>query len=174
LQNASDMDFTEVTCKMQVFYFGAESGIVMPMETLKQSECRSCCPVANALDVLGDRWTLLVIRDMMFMNKHEFGEFMKGPEKIATNILTDRLKCLQDCDVIAQLPHPKHKNKKIYYLTQKGKDLLPVLVELILWGGTYRAAPDMPKAHFNHIKRQPKKFVQATLRKLKVWEDSNL
>ncbi len=144
------------------------------MEILKPSECRSCCPIANALDILGDRWSLLVIRDMMMFNKHEFGEFIKGPERIATNILTDRLNCLQDCRIIASRRHPTHKNKKIYYLTQKGKDLLPVLVELILWGGTYRAAPDMPKAHFNKIKRDPKKFMQTTLHELKTWEQKNL
>ena len=144
------------------------------METLKPSECRSCCPLANSLDILGDRWSLLVIRDMMFMNKHEFHEFMGGYERIATNILTDRLKCLLDCGIIAARLHPTHKRKKIYYLTQKGKDLLPALVELIIWGGMYRAAPDMPKAHFNKIKRNPKKFMQEVLKNLKAWEEKNL
>ena len=144
------------------------------METLKLSECRSCCPLANSLDVLGDRWSLLIIRDMMLVNKHEFGEFIKGPERIATNILTDRLKCLQECGLIASRPHPAHKNKKIYYLTQKGKDLLPVLTELVLWGATYRASPDMPKAHFEKVKRNPKKFMRSVLKNLKVWEDKNL
>ena len=144
------------------------------METLKESECRSCCPLANTLDVFGDRWSLLVIRDMIFMNKHEFGEFMQGPERIATNILTDRLKCLQSCDIIANRRHPSHKNKKIYYLTQKGKDLLPILVELVLWGIKYRAVPGMPKARFNIMKRNPKKFMKGTLQKLKNWEEENL
>ena len=159
---------------MQVFYFGVGSDIVLGMETLKQNECRSCCPLANSLDVIGDRWSLLVIRDMMFANKHEFSEFMQGPEKIATNILTDRLKCLQEFGIIDYRRHPKHKNKKIYYLTQKGKDLLPAMVELILWGASYRAAPDMPKAHFNKVKREPKKFIRVTLQKLEAWEEKNL
>lgn len=144
------------------------------MENLKESECRSCCPLANTLDVFGDRWSLLVIRDMVFMNKHEFSEFMQGPEKIATNILTDRLKCLQSCEIISSRRHPTHKNKKIYYLTQKGKDLLPILVELILWGVKYRAVPGMPKARFTPIKRDPKKFMKATLQELKFWEEKNL
>ena len=141
------------------------------METLKTSECRSACPVANALDVVGDRWTLLVIRDLMFMNKHEYHEFLNGPEGIATNILSDRLKRLVRTGLIDSLPHPDHKSKKLYYLTQKGKDLLPLMVEMILWGGTYRASPDMPKERFNRIKRNPKKFMQDTLRTLDAWEE---
>lgn len=143
---------------------------MQPVETLKKSECRSACPVANALDVVGDRWTLLVIRDLMFMNKHGYHEFVKGPEGIATNILSDRLKRLVCTGLIDSLPHPDHKSKKLYYLTQKGKDLLPLLVEMILWGGTYRASPDMPKAHFDRIKRNPPKFIKDTLHQIKMWE----
>src|SRR3989338_3925487 len=107
------------------------------MEILKQSECRSVCPLANALDVVGDRWTLLVIRDLMFMNKHEYHEFANGPEGIATNILSDRLKRLLSTGLIDSRAHPKHRQKKLYYLTSKGKDILPLMVEMIIWGGTY-------------------------------------
>ena len=144
------------------------------METLKETECRSYCPVANALDVLGDRWTLLVIRDLMLMNKHEYREFLGGPEGIATNILSDRLKRLVCTGVIDFKSHPAHKTKKIYYLTQKGKDLLPLIVEMILWGGTYRASPNMPKARFQKIKRDPKKFIRKIFQDLKIWEEENL
>ena len=144
------------------------------METLKESECRSACPVANALDVIGDRWTLLVIRDLMLMNKHEYHEFLSGPEGIATNILSDRLKRLVCTGLVDSLPHPSHKSKKLYYLTQKGKDLLPLMVEMILWGGTHRAAPNMPKAHFNRIKSDPKGFMRKTLKELKIWEEKNI
>ncbi len=146
---------------------------MQPVETLKKSECRSACPVANALDVVGDRWTLLVIRDLMLMNKHEYHEFLSGPEGIATNILSDRLKRLVCTRLIDSLPHPGHKSKKLYYLTQKGKDLLPLMVEMILWGGTYRASPDMPKECFNKIKRNPRKFIRDTLRELRIWEENH-
>lgn len=144
------------------------------MQTLKKSECRSACPIANALDVLGDRWTLLVIRDLMFLNKHEYREFVSGPEGIATNILSDRLKRLARMGLIDSRPHPSHKTKKFYYLTQEGKDLLPLMVEMILWGGTYRASPDMPKARFDYVKRHPQKFMQETLRELEAWEAKHL
>ena len=141
---------------------------------MPKGEMRSQCPITNTLDLIGDRWTLIIIRDMLFLEKKLFNDFLESPEKIATNILTDRLKCLQSCEVIASRPHPKHKKKKIYYLTQKGKDLLPILVELILWGATYRATPDMPKARFNKIKRNPKKFMKSTLQGLKAWDKKNL
>ncbi len=144
------------------------------MKTLKIKDCRSVCPVANALDFLGDRWSLLVIRDLLFLNKHEFGEFMGGPERIATNILADRLKTLQECGVIASRPHPSHKNKKLYYLTRMGKGLLPVLVELILWGAAYLQVPDMPRAKFEKVRKNPKKFMRATLDELTAWEEKNL
>ena len=144
------------------------------MKKGKKGECRSCCPLAGALDILGDRWSLLVIRDMMLMGKHEYGEFIGGQEGIATNILADRLKCLLGLGIIEYLPHPEHKSKKIYYLTQKGKDLLPLMVEMIVWGGTYNPAPDLPKERFAKIKKNPQKFIKDILKKLQDWEDENL
>lgn len=147
----------------------------MKISNLTDPECcRSICPVANALDILGDRWTLLVIRDLMLRGKHEFREFLEGPEGVATNILSDRLKRLLCTGVINQTPHPTHKNKKMYYLTQKGKDLLPVVVELARWGGAYHASPDMPKALFQKLKRDPKKFMKNALKQTEAWEEKNL
>ncbi len=148
--------------------------MVMSMKPLALSECRSVCPVANALDVLGDRWTLLVIRDLMLLNKHEYHEFLKGSEGIATNILSDRLKRLCGAELIQCRPHPTHKTKKIYYLTDKGKGLLPLMVEMILWGGTYFASPSMPKARFQKIKHNPKRFMRDVRQALKIWEETNI
>lgn len=136
--------------------------------------CRSGCPIANALDILGDRWTLLVIRDLMFLKKHEYHEFLSGPEKIATNILSDRLKRLLCLEVIQYKPHPDHKTKKLYYLTKKGKDLLPILVDLIFWGTAYNGVGDMPRDFFNKMKRAPKKFMRGVLQGLSAWEKENL
>ena len=144
------------------------------MRTLKKSECRSGCPLASALDLLGDRWTLLVIRDLILMGKHEYHEFVKGPEGIATNILSDRLKRLVQGGLVASCPHPRHKTKKLYYLTTAGKELLPVLMELILWSGTHRPPPTMPKARFDYVKRNPKKFMRQTLKDLEAWEAEQL
>lgn len=143
------------------------------MKASRNKECRSCCPLAGALDILGDRWSLLVIRDLMLFNRHEYKDFLKSPEGIATNILADRLQCLKSLGVIDSMPHPKHKSKKIYYLTQKGKDLLPIVVEMVIWGGTYNASPEMPRAQFNALKRDPQKFIRGVLKDIKVWEEKN-
>lgn len=95
---------------------------------------RSPCVIGNVLDVFGDRWTLLLIRDLLFSGKHEYKEFLASPEKIATNILADRLKRLAACGIIDEVSHPSNKSRKLYYLTTRGKDLLPMLVEMIRWG----------------------------------------
>jgi DNA-binding HxlR family transcriptional regulator len=144
------------------------------LKKVRENDCRSCCPISSALDILGDRWTLLVVRDMLMFGKHEFSEFVTGPEGIATNILTDRLKRLLCMDVIAFLPHPKHKSKKLYYLTEKGKDLLPLILEMALWGGTHNPAPDLPKDQFGRLKRNPKKMMEEIRRELNAWESQNL
>ncbi|MBS1531500.1 MAG: helix-turn-helix transcriptional regulator [Bacteroidetes bacterium] len=98
---------------------------------------RSDCPISTALDVFGDKWTLLIIRDMMFKGKRYYGEFLNGEEKIATNILADRLMSLEQAEIIHKNVDPSHGAKFIYKLSPKGIDLLPMLVEVILWSAKY-------------------------------------
>lgn len=98
---------------------------------------RSDCPINYALEVFGDRWTFLIVRDLMFKGKHYYGDFLSSEEKIATNILADRLSLLEQEGVIVKDVDPSHGSKFIYKLTQKGIDLLPVLTELILWSAKY-------------------------------------
>jgi len=94
---------------------------------------RSTCPISTALDVFGDKWSLLVIRDLMFNEKKTYGEFLDSEEKIATNILADRLMLLEAAGIISREKHPDSKAKVLYKLTSKGIDLIPVMVEIILW-----------------------------------------
>ncbi len=96
-------------------------------------EARSACALANGLELVGDRWTLLIIRDLMFSNRNEFGHLLKAGEGISTNILTERLERLQQYNVIKKLPHPTHGKKFIYELTEQGLALAPVLIEMVLW-----------------------------------------
>lgn len=103
------------------------------MSPKKQHAPKSGCPIAHALDVVGDRWTLLVLREVMVRQRHEFGEFLKMEEGIATNILTDRLKRLVEYGVLQFIVHPENKKKKLYYLTEKGIALIPAIMELTLW-----------------------------------------
>lgn len=105
----------------------------------------SGCPIDYALDLFGDRWTLLVIRDLLFVGKRHFKELMESPERIASNILTARLKKLEVRGLIERRPDPDNRKQVIYTLTDKGRDLTPVLVELIRWGGRHDPDSLVPK-----------------------------
>ncbi|MBD2465839.1 helix-turn-helix transcriptional regulator [Oscillatoria sp. FACHB-1407] len=95
---------------------------------------RSSCPVACSLDLIGDRWTLLVIRDMMFFEKQRFEEFLASPEGISTNILASRLKSLEEMDLVEKQQYGNHSRRMNYQLTERGKSLRPVLKAMIAWG----------------------------------------
>jgi len=99
---------------------------------------RSGCPINLSLEVLGDRWSLLIIRDMMFGNRRHFRELLtKSDEGIASNILADRLKTLLAEGIISREDDPSHKQKGIYSLTEKGIELLPVVAQMAGWGYKY-------------------------------------
>lgn len=102
-----------------------------------QFPCRSNCPINYALESFGDKWTLLIIRDLMFKSKQSFGEFLTSNEKISTNILTDRLKHLEAIGIITREVSGENRSKGVYLLTQKGKDLLPIMLEITQWSGRY-------------------------------------
>lgn len=101
------------------------------------ADYRSSCPISIALDLFGDRWTLLVIRDLMFKGVDTFNGFMDAPEKIATNILSDRLARLEAAGILSKHPDAQDARRIRYRLTEKGMDLAPVLIEIILWSAAY-------------------------------------
>ena len=107
---------------------------------------RSACPISYSLDFLGDKWTLLVVRDLLFSRKRHYGEFLKSEEAIATNILADRLLKLEAGGIIEKSPDPDSGVRYVYTLTHKGLDLIPVMLELAIWGATYDAETGAPKA----------------------------
>jgi len=94
---------------------------------------RSCCPVACTLDVIGDKWTLLIVRDMLLGRMH-FREFAASPERIATNILTDRLGRLVDQELVEKFPSPEQAGRDAYRLTSRGKTLESVIKAIVKWG----------------------------------------
>jgi DNA-binding HxlR family transcriptional regulator len=99
---------------------------------------RSGCPINLTLEVVGDKWSLLVIRDMMFGNRRHFRELLtKSEEGISSNILADRLKTLLDQGIITWVDDPSHKQKGIYSLTEQGIELLPILAQMSGWGFKY-------------------------------------
>lgn len=107
------------------------------MPRKRKSKRRSGCPVSVSLDLLGDRWSLLIIRDLMIRGYRTFKEFEESGEGIATNILTDRLRKLKSTGIITTQVDEIDGRKVNYRLTQKGIDLAPVLLELLIWGARH-------------------------------------
>lgn len=124
---------------------------------------RSDCPIANALEVLGDRWTLIIVRDLVFRGFREFGQFLGAGEGISTNILTERLERLQCAGVIVRSDHPQDGKKYVYRLTEKGADLIPLLIELVLWGAKYTPDHAAPARTLREMRTNPGKMI-ASLR----------
>ena len=98
---------------------------------------RSGCPLNASVEMLGDRWSLLIIRDMMVRGYRTFKEFLSSDERIATNILADRLRRLESYGIIRARPDPSDRRKLHYLLTAKGMDLAPVLTEMVLWAAAH-------------------------------------
>ena len=112
--------------------------------TLLSKEFRSTCPIACVLDILGDKWTLLVIRDL-FLNKHRYGEFSESPERIPSNILADRLRRLEAAGTIKQVLYQSNPPRSEYYLTSKGADLGWVLGSMRKWAERHLPGVILPE-----------------------------
>ena len=95
---------------------------------------RSSCPIACVLDLVGDKWTLLIVRDMYFLGKSRFDEFLASPEKISTNILAGRLKMLEQNGLVTKSPYGNHSQRMSYELTAAGKSLARLLRQFAKWG----------------------------------------
>lgn len=106
------------------------------MKQRKQS--RSDCPISFSLELVGDIWSLLIIRDIVYANKQTFNDFLSSDEHIARNILADRLTTLTEKGIIHRTPHHSDKRKEVYTLTNKGMALIPVLQALSAWGTAYK------------------------------------
>jgi len=120
---------------------------------------RSDCPIANALEVLGDRWTLLIVRDLVFRGFREFGQFLAADEGISTNILTERLERLRGVGIVVRSDHPTDGKKFVYHLSEKGADLIPLLVELVLWGAKYTPNHAAPAGVLREMRTNPDKMI---------------
>ncbi|MGS2761417.1 winged helix-turn-helix transcriptional regulator [Sinomicrobium sp. M5D2P9] len=134
---------------------------------MKTSKKRSDCPLSCSLDVFGDKWSLLIIRDLIFGNKCTYNDFLKSAEGIATNILATRLKDLEENGIIEKSAHPDSKAKKLYRLTPKGIDLLPILMEVYIWSEKYFTIPADIKATIKEAKKDKDKFVKQVTKELK-------
>ena len=101
-----------------------------------KKEFRSSCPISSALDIVGDKWSLLIIRDMLIKHKKTFKEISNSDEKIAPSILSARLKLLESYKLIFKTKMPDNKKENIYLLTEKGIRLAPIITEFTLWGNS--------------------------------------
>jgi DNA-binding HxlR family transcriptional regulator len=98
-----------------------------------EKKFRSGCPLASTIDIVGDKWSLLIVRDMLFQGKKTFKDFSISPEKIAPGILSSRLKWLEENELITKQKLPDNQKENIYLLTEKGIELAPIITEIILW-----------------------------------------
>ncbi|WP_439127475.1 winged helix-turn-helix transcriptional regulator [Polaribacter sp.] len=133
---------------------------------------RSGCPVASTLDIVGDKWSLLIVRDMLLQGKKTFKDFSISPEKIAPGILSSRLKWLEENELITKNKLPDNQKENIYLLTEKGIELAPLLTEVILWSDKNLRAQNtamfsIAEIGFNKDKTKVTAGIQNNYRQLK-------
>jgi DNA-binding HxlR family transcriptional regulator len=112
------------------------------------------------LDIWGDKWSLLIVRDLIFAKECTYGDFLKSDEKIATNILASRLLTLETNGIITKHDHPESKAKVLYKLTKKGVDLLPLMLEINIWADKYFTLPADRKAILEEVKKDKEGFIR--------------
>lgn len=125
---------------------------------------RSGCPIGISLDLFGDRWSLLIVRDLLFFGRRTFHEFAAAGEGIATNVLAERLTRLEDAGIITRAADPGDARRVVYRLTTKGWDLAPVLVEIVLWAARHERT-DAPSEMVARMRRDRRGFIAALRRR---------
>ncbi len=133
---------------------------------------RSACPLDYALAIFGDRWTLLVVRDLLFAGKRRFGEMRESGEKIATNILSDRLKRLEALGLITRRPDPHNRRQVFYEPTPKCVDLAPALLEIIRWSATHDPDTAVPQSMRERLTYDRQALMDELLRKARARHDA--
>ena len=121
---------------------------------------RSDCPINFGLETFGDPWSLLIIRDIVYFGKNTYGEFLDSEEGMATNILASRLARLEQQGILVKKPSPSDKRKEEYALTEKGLDLIPVLVEMANWSARYDPQTAAPAAWIALMEAEREKMIQ--------------
>jgi DNA-binding HxlR family transcriptional regulator len=138
-----------------------------PEVVARKRRRRSDCPIAFSLDLFGDRWSLLVIRDMAFKGRKSFGEFLAAGEGIATNVLADRLERLESAGVIDKRRDPDNGTKFVYDLTERGIGLVPLLLEMIAWSGRYDPKTAVSKKFLRELENNRDEVTRRTIRDIR-------
>jgi DNA-binding HxlR family transcriptional regulator len=136
-----------------------------------ENNFRSGCPLASTLDIVGDKWSLLIVRDMLFQGKKTFKDFSTSPEGIAPGILSSRLKWLEENELITKQKLPANRKENIYSLTEKGIELAPIITEIILWSdknlrGQNAEMFSIAEAGFNQDKSKVTEGIQNNYRQI--------
>src|SRR5258705_6869284 len=118
----------------------------------KKQQRRSDCPINFSLETFGDMWSLLIVRDIVYFGKKTYGEFLESDEHIATNILADRLVHLEETGILVKKRHATDKRKEVYFLTDKGLDLIPILLDLATWGAKHDPQTGAPPVWIAMVK----------------------
>jgi DNA-binding HxlR family transcriptional regulator len=137
---------------------------------------RSSCPINFALEEFGDIWSLLIVRDILFFDKKTYGEFLSSREQISTNILASRLSQLLEKGILRSTADKSDKRKDIYELTQKGLDLYPVMLQMILWSAKYDPNTPVSKSYARFMNSKDEETVKAKIKEFyfKYSQSSNL
>lgn len=134
----------------------------------KKQQRRSDCPINFALETFGDMWSLLIIRDIIYFGKKTYGAFLDSDEGIATNILANRLAQLEDKGILAKKPNLTDRRKEVYSLTEKGLDLIPILLEMASWGALHDPQTGDPRewiALVNANKEKMNRLIRETVQR---------
>ncbi len=124
---------------------------------------RSDCPISNVLDFVGDKWSLLILRDLIFFGKSSYSELKNSDENMATNILSSRLERLEKDGLISKQTDSNDKRKKVYAPTQAGKDMLPIMLEMLIWSSKYDPDTNAPKRVIDRAKNDREKLMSDLL-----------
>jgi len=125
---------------------------------------RSGCPISIALELLGDAWSLLIVRDLMFKDRRTYNDFLTGGEGIASNVLADRLRKLEAANIIEKRRDPEDARRFLYRLSPKGIELAPVLVELVIWSARHDET-DAPPAVVRSMRSDKENFLAEVRRR---------
>ena len=131
-------------------------------------ELKSHCPVNYALEHFGDKWSLLIIRDLMFKGKRHYNEFLESEEKVSTSVLGTRLRNLEAIGIISKSEDDVKKSRIKYSLTQKGIDLLPLMIDMIIWSGAHDEDTDAGEDFLSHAATNREELLKNTKEKLET------
>jgi len=132
------------------------------------------CPVRYSGGLLGDKWSLLLIRDLMFKGRRNYSDFLDDDESIASNVLADRLGKLVEAGIFTKSRDPKNGKKYVYTLTEKGRDILPILMEMFRWAQKHDDKTFVSQQYIDNMDKSPKRFMKSVLKEVQLADDEAL